>query len=121
MTLLQVLTAYSPWAPAITAGLIVLDALIGVLRALGTGSFSWAKLPQFAEKQIVPKLGSVVLVTIVQYFTSHGSAVWTIPMAVVWGGVVIALNLALLRDILDKLGWKIPLPAPPATGAQGKG
>lgn len=115
MTILQLLTAHSAIALLVTAILIGLDTLIGVVKALGTSTFSWRKLPQFAETHVIPKLGGVTLAAVVQYVTAQSGAFLNMAVSVFFYGVVVAVNLALLRDILDKFGITLPADIPGAS------
>ena len=108
-TILQLLTAHSAWAPALTAILIGVDTILGVIRASAKGGFSWAKLPQFVETKVLPQLGGVLLVAVVQYITAQAGGWVNTSVQVLFYGVVAAVNLALLADILRKFG--IPVPA----------
>lgn len=105
MTLLSLMSLQSYWALAVTLGLIALDAGIGIVVAMAKGQFSLAKVGQFVHTHILPQLGGLALAAVTQYFGAQslgalgGGAVTTI-----FWGVVAAVNLSLLRDILVKFG-----------------
>jgi hypothetical protein len=114
-TILQLLTAHSAWAPALTALLIGVDTFIGILKAFAKGGFTWAQLPQFVERKVLPYIGGVVLMAVVQYITAQAGGWVNTSVQVLFFGVVAAVNLALLADILGKLGIPVPAAKPPTT------
>ena len=108
-TLLGILTTHSVLAVVLVLCLIALDALLGIVRALATSTFSFAKLQQVAVRHVFPQVGALVLAAIVHYFAAHalGQVMGMTTQGIFWA-VVAAVGLSMLQDVLGKLGVKIP-------------
>lgn len=118
MTLQQLLTAHSVLGLVVTVFLISVDALIGIVRAFAGKVFRWTLLPRFLERHILPQVGGLILVALVQFFAQHTLAwIYGTAISYVFWAAVVFVNLALLRDILGKFG--LPLPKLPASTAAG--
>lgn len=118
MTLQQLLTAHSVLGLVAAVVLIGVDSVIGTVQAFAGKVFRWTLLPRFLERHILPQVGGLIVVALVQYFAQHTLGwIYGTAMSVVFWGAVVYVNLALLRDILAKFG--IPIPPLP-TSSSGK-
>lgn len=116
MTILQLLTAHSVVGLLVTLGLITLDAVIGILRAFGTSTFTLQKLGQVVETHVLPQLGGLLVTAVTAYFAQQllGN-IWGTSVDVLFWGFVVFVNFQLLHDIAAKFGLK--LPSTPTTAA----
>lgn len=106
-SLLAILTAHSVLAVVLVLFLIALDALLGVVKALATSTFSLAKLEQVAARHVFPQIGALMLAAVVHYFAAHalGQVMGMTTQGIFWA-VLAAVGLSLLSDVLGKLGVK---------------
>ena len=121
MTIQQLLTTPTYIGLLVTLTLILVDAAIGVVQAIETGTFQLGKLGQFAQTHVLPQLGGTIGGAVLQYFGNQAGVaggITGIAASTFFWGIVAAVNLSLFRDILVKFGVQAAiLGSKPGAGA----
>ena len=83
------------WMLASAVGLIVLDFLLGALRAYTQGTFDIRVLPEFLRTNVLPFVGGLVLLA--------GFSMVLPAVKVVYIAAVVATDAKFLAEIRDKV------------------
>ncbi|GAB6171947.1 hypothetical protein JCM15765_14250 [Paradesulfitobacterium aromaticivorans] len=76
-------------------GLIFLDLMLGIIRALSKGEFEPRKLPKFLQSSVLPYVGSLALLAIFSTIIPEIKALYFTA--------VTAVNAKFLFDVKDKI------------------
>jgi hypothetical protein len=95
-------------ALATALGLVILDTLLGVLIALKTSTFSFAKLPEFMETSFVPYVGGLILIALFSSFPGMSATFFTIAASI--GVKFMADILSKINALFGDLGIQIQSP-----------
>lgn len=95
---------------------VIVDDALGVILALRTQSFSWAKLPSFLESQFGTQKALALLGLIAAAYFSGGDVRSAALAALAAGGG--ALTLSVAADILSKIKALVSPPAATPTPSQ---
>ena len=84
-------------------GVIVLDTLLGIVKAFAAGEFDWRQLPKFMQSALLPYVGSLVILSVFAFFMPAIKTLLYAAAAAVGGKFMVEIkdklvDMALLRD-----------------------
>lgn len=83
-------------ATVVTIALILIDTVLGVLRAVKLEEFDFRKLPKFLATSIVPYIGGLIVLGLAAQFIGA-------PFVQVFYGAVAAVSAKFLLEMKDKV------------------
>lgn len=110
---------FASWQVRTLLGLIVLDLILGVAKAVRIGNFDWRKLADFYRSAVVPYLiGYGGLYLVIGFIVPPTANLLSDGLVTLAWGTLVASLLAAIRD---KLTYLYPAMSHGQTPATGRG
>ena len=107
---------FASWQVRSIAGLIVLDLILGIARALKAGEFDWRKVADFYRTAVAPYIiGYLGLDLVIQFMVPPSAGLLNDGLTTLAWGTLTASLLASIGDKLTALYQGQGNPSPPAT------